>query len=66
MYFISECVTCVVVSFALGALLFTFSAVFLMIKDGLETRTGMFEQSGRLVEARAVAVVERNERSSTR
>lgn len=66
MYFISECVTCVVVSFALGALLFTFSAVFLMIKDRLETRTGMFEQSGRLVEARAVAVVERNERSSTR
>jgi hypothetical protein len=66
MYFISECVTCVVVSFTLGALLFTFSALFLMIKDGLESRTGMFERSGRLVEARAVAVAERYARSSVR
>ena len=66
MYFISECVTCVVVSFTLGALLFTFSALFLMIKDTLESRTGMFERSGRLVEARAVAVAEGYERSSVR
>jgi len=56
MYFLSECVTCVVVSFTLSALLFTFSAMFLLVKDGLGSRTGMFSRNGKLAEARAVAV----------
>jgi hypothetical protein len=38
MYIVSECLTCVVVTFTLGAFLFAFSVVLLTIKQQIESR----------------------------
>jgi hypothetical protein len=40
MYFISECVTCVALTFTLSAFLFAFCVVLLTIKQGIESRRG--------------------------
>jgi hypothetical protein len=41
MYIISECLTCVVVTFTLSAFLFAFCVVLLTIKQEIESRGGM-------------------------
>jgi hypothetical protein len=38
MYALSECVTCIVMTFAVSAILFGFAMLFLAIKDRLENR----------------------------
>ena len=67
MYVISECAVCVIVSFTLGAFLFAFCLLCLMIKDGLENRTGRsptFHQTGTLFGRRLATVVARRRESN--
>jgi hypothetical protein len=40
MYAISECVTCIVMTFAVSAILFGFTILFLALKERLENRRG--------------------------
>jgi hypothetical protein len=40
MYAVSECVTCIVMAFAVSAILFGFAILFLAIKDGVQIRRG--------------------------
>jgi hypothetical protein len=65
MYAISECVTCIVMTFALSAILFGFTILFLAIKDGLENRRGTsraFQEAATRFWAQPVAVMARHER----
>jgi hypothetical protein len=47
MYALSECVTCIVIAFAGGAILFGFAMLSLAIKDRLENRTARHGRSKR-------------------
>jgi len=65
MYAISECVTCVVVTFTLGAFLFAFYGLLLAIKHSIDNRWGMpriFQKAGALFWTRPATVVARHER----
>jgi len=63
MYVISECVTCVVLTFTLSAFLFAICVVLLTIKQGIESRRGAsraFQKVDTLFLARPAAVVARH------
>ena len=63
MYIVSECLTCVAVTFTLSAFLFTFCVVLLTIKQQIESRRGtsrVFRKVGMLFGARPAAVVVRD------
>jgi len=65
MYAISECVTCVIVTFTLSAFLFAFCVLLLAIEQSIENRWGMpriFQKAAALFWARPAAVVVRRER----
>jgi len=64
MYVISECLTCVVVTFTLSAFLFAFGVILLTIKQQIESRRStsrVFQKVGTLLGARPAAVVVRHE-----
>jgi hypothetical protein len=66
MYAISECVTCIVMTFAVSAILFGFAILSLAIKDGLENRRGTsraFQEADTPFWAQPVAVVAQHKRS---
>ena len=66
MYALSECVTCIVMTFAVSAILFGLAILFLAIKDGLENRRGTsraFQEAETPFWAQPVAVVAQHERS---
>jgi len=66
MYAISECVTCVVMTFVVSAILFGFAVLFVTIKDGLENRRGTsraFQEAEIPFGAQPAAVVARHKRS---
>ena len=63
MYVISECVTCVVVSFTLSGFLFAFCVVLLTIKQGIERRRNtsrVLEKASTFLGVRPAAVVARH------
>jgi hypothetical protein len=65
MYAISECVACIVMTFALSAILFGFTILFLAIKDALENRRGTsraFQEAETRFWAQPVTVTARHER----
>ena len=64
MYIISECLTCVAVTFTLSAFLFASCVILLTIKQQIESRRGTsraFQKAGDLYWARPAAVVVRDE-----
>jgi hypothetical protein len=63
MYVISECVTCVVVTFTLSAFLFAFCVVFLTIKQATESRrvtSRAFQEDGTHFLSPRIGPVERH------
>jgi len=66
MYAISECVTCIVMTFTLSAILFGFAILFLAIQDGLQNRrdtSRAFQDTKAPFWAQPVAVVAQHKRS---
>ena len=66
MYVISECVTCIVMTFAVSAILFGFTILFLTLKDQLQNRRGTsraFHEADTPFWAQPVAVVAQHKRS---
>jgi len=66
MYAISECVTCVVMTFAVSAILFGLAILFLTLKDRLQNRRGTsraFQDANAPFWAQPVAVVAQHKRS---
>ena len=65
MYAVSECVTCVAVTFTLGAFLFALCVGLLAIEQSIENRWGaprIFQKAGTFLGARLAPVVARHER----